>query len=308
MQTLTLTPNEAFERYQVIRSRLPMLPEFDSGLGRMKTANHLGDLVSFYDVFVFDAFGVLNVGDVAIAGARDRIDALQRAGKRLFVLTNAASYSFPSVVVKFQKLGFAFGQDELISSRDVCETQMLDMDPAMTWGVIAPSNFNPTEVNFQCSVLRDDQSQYDNVDGFIFLSTECWQNARQSLLISSLQRRSRPVIVANPDLVAPREVGLTLEPGFYAHDLLDHLPDLDLTFHGKPFASVYDRVEQLIGDKLNRERIAMMGDSLHTDIWGASVRGWGSVLVTDHGFLKGQNVEQAIQDSGTRPNWIVPSI
>ena len=131
---------------------------------------------------------------------------------------------------------------------------------------------------------------------------------RQSFLRAALSERLRPVVVANPDLVAPQEYGLSIEPGYYAHELMDRFPDLDISFHGKPFPSVYDRVEALLGNGTPRNRIVMMGDTLHTDILGANMRGWGSVLVTGHGFLKGQDVEAAIRQSGIVPDWLIPSI
>ena len=146
------------------------------------------------------------------------------------------------------------------------------------------------------------------MDGFIFLSTECWTDARQDLLVDSLRHARRPVVIANPDLVAPREIGLTVEPGYFAHDLMDRVEGLDVHFHGKPFPSVYDHIEALLGPSIPANHIAMVGDSLHTDIWGAMVRGWGSVLVSDHGFLKGQDPMDAVKASGLYPSWIVPQI
>lgn len=302
-----LSSEEAFDRYEKVRSRFPVVSGFDDA-GISKAVSSLADIADRYDVFVFDAFGVLNVGDAPIAGAPDRIEELRSMGKQLFVLTNAASYKFPKVEEKFTKLGFSFLPEELISSRDVCEKHLSSWDATLKWGVIAPHDFCPLELSLDCIPLGNDLADYDGVDAVLFLSTECWDEDRQALLVSSLSRKARPVVVANPDLVAPREVGLTVEPGFYAHDLLDRVPDLDVHFHGKPFPSVYDRVEMLLGEDIDCRRIAMMGDSLHTDILGAKIRGWGSVLVTDHGFLKGQDPLEAIRSSGICPDWIVPSI
>ncbi|WP_316862921.1 HAD hydrolase-like protein [uncultured Cohaesibacter sp.] len=301
----TLTSQQAFERYEAVKGRFPVLP---FGPQEPKVAANLGDLSDHYDIFVFDAFGVLNVGESPIAGACERMAALRSAGKSLFVLTNAASYCFAQVEQKFKRLGFDFEPGELVSSRAVCEQEMAGLDPSILWGVIAPKAFDQGELAFKTSVLGDDPTDYEKVDAFLFLSSECWTRPRQRLLVEALQARLRPVIVANPDLVAPRENGLTLEPGYFAHDLIDQVPGLSLVFHGKPFASVYDEIERRVGKDVSRDRIVMMGDSLHTDIWGARVRGWGSVLVTDHGFLRGQDVLASISQSEIYPDWIVGSI
>ena len=52
----------------------------------------------------------------------------------------------------------------------------------------------------------------------------------------------------------------------------------------------------------------MMGDSLHTDILGAMRRGWGSVLITDHGFFKGRDIAPFLEQSGLYPDFIAPHI
>nr|WP_321443150.1 HAD hydrolase-like protein [uncultured Cohaesibacter sp.] len=305
----TLTSQQAFERYEAVRGRFPSFPvdegaQFDS----VQVASHLGVVASNYDAFVFDAFGVLNVGEAPIAGAVDRIAALRDQGKRLFVLTNAASYAFAQVIEKFERLGFDFHPDELISSRAVCELHLAQRADPFHWGVVAPASFSEQELAHSVEPLGYDRAVYDAVDGFLFLSSECWSDKRQDLLVDSLTYTKRPVVVANPDLVAPREIGLTVEPGFFAHDLMDRVPGLEVVFHGKPFPSVYDYIEEQIGSSIAPARIAMVGDSLHTDIWGALARGWGSVLVSDHGFLKGQDPIKAIVESGLYPSVIVPQI
>ena len=302
-----LSSDEAFARYEAVRHRFPPLPSFSQKEDTSpRRVDNLAALTDHYDIFVFDAFGVLNVGDSPIEGACERIADLKQAGKQVLVLTNAASYCFGQVVAKFDRLGFSFAPEELISSRAVCEAHIGILPSEMVWGVIAPSDFQAGELAVGCVSLADERAVYDQVDAFLFLSTECWQASRQRMLVDSLAKRVRPVIVANPDLVAPREVGLTVEPGFYAHDLMDRVPDLEISFHGKPFPSVYDAVEHLVA--VAPQRVVMIGDSLHTDIWGANVRGWGSVLVTDHGFLKGQDTVAAIEKSTIRPDWIVPAI
>ena len=305
----SLSHRDAFMRYQEILPRLRSWAPASLCQPRgMHWSENLSLISDAYDVFVFDAYGVLNVGADPINGASACIDQLRAKGKQVIVLTNAASFNRSGVFEKFRKLGFNFSQEELVSSRAVCEAQIGQHDPRLVWGVIAPSRFDPSELAVRSVVLGDDPELYKTVDGFLFLSSECWGDMRQSYLRAALSDRLRPVVVANPDLVAPQEYGLSIEPGYFAHELMDQFPDLDIEFHGKPFPSVYDRVEALLGNGVSRDRIVMMGDTLHTDILGANMRGWGSVLVTGHGFLKGQDVEAAIRQSGIVPDWLIPSI
>ena len=75
-----LTTQSVFDRYQEVRSRFPALT------GRVETAEitSLLDITDSIDAFVFDAFGVLNVGETLIPGADRRLDELrERRSDRL---------------------------------------------------------------------------------------------------------------------------------------------------------------------------------------------------------------------------------
>ena len=41
--------------------------------------------------------------------------------------------------------------------------------------------------------------------------------------------------------------------------------------------------------------------------FGGAQAGWKSVLVTDHGLLKGMDIEATIRSSGIRPDYIIPT-
>ena len=66
----------AFRRYQEIRARLPKA----AFPACSEACVDLGEISDRFDVFIFDSFGVLNVGDTAIAGAGERIAVLRDAG------------------------------------------------------------------------------------------------------------------------------------------------------------------------------------------------------------------------------------
>ncbi|WP_246149655.1 HAD-IIA family hydrolase [Tritonibacter litoralis] len=298
-----MTPDQAFDRYEAIRPRLPGGHPAGTPQGHGSRIADLGALTDQFDAFVFDAYGVLNVGDRPIPGASMRIAALRAAGKRVQVLTNAASFTRPQTLEKFQKLGFDFTADEIVSSREVCEDHL---PKGRTWGVMAPLGFHPQELAVKAIQLGDDAADYAKVAGFLLLSSADWTPHRQAMLSASLVQEPRPIVVANPDLVAPRETGLSLEPGYYAQELQDKL-GFAADFHGKPFPSVYDEVERRL-DGIPKDRIAMVGDTLHTDILGAQSRGWSSVLVTDHGLFAGLDITPFIEKSGIVPDWITPSI
>lgn len=288
----------AFARYEAIRTRLPkatspVLPQH---------ANGLLETVEVYDGYLFDSFGVLNVGDSAIVGAADCLLSLRQRGKPFCILTNAASYTSADAFHKYARLGLDVRPDEILSSRDVLFAHLEAHYSGVTWGAIAA-----VEDRFADSTLPirqlDEVSNWDDAEGFLFLSAARWNEADQNRLVQSLLRKPRPVLVGNPDLVAPREGGLTVEPGFWAHDLQDRTGQT-VTYFGKPFPEAFT----LAAERIGAGRLAMVGDTLHTDILGGQAAGHGTILVTDHGLFKGRDVTPFIKASGIAPDWIIPTI
>lgn len=274
---------------------------------RSRHARHLGALVNEFDVFVFDSFGVLNVGDTPIGGARERIEALRAAGKQVAVLTNSATVPLGSLANKYDSLGFRFEAHEIISSREVLAKSQKAAGSAMRWGVAAPAISRVDELPGRCHCLDLRDITFEECDGFILLSSQAWTNQLQVRLLDALSSRPRPVLVGNPDLLAPREAGFSLEPGAYAHAMADCV-SIAPAFFGKPYANAFEEVMSRLANGIARQRIAMVGDSLHTDILGGAAVGWRTVLVTDHGLVKGLDVPILIDATGITPDFIVPTI
>lgn len=297
-------PAWAFDAYEAIRDRLPCaaFPE------RARPIASLAELADDFDVFLLDAFGVLNVGEGAIPGAPERIAALKAAGKRIIVVSNAASYPKRVALERLRGLGFALGPDELLSSREALLSALEPDPPAGRLGLIAPERFGREEFDGLDTVfLGDAAADYDTVDGVLMMSSLPWTEPRQALLEAALARRPRPVWVGNPDLVAPREAGLSLEPGHYAHRLID-AAGVAPVFYGKPFGAVFDAARARLAPGTDPARIVMVGDTLHTDILGGAAAGFATALVTGHGALKGLDVDAAMARSGIVPDFILPTV
>jgi HAD superfamily hydrolase (TIGR01450 family) len=290
--------DQIFDRYEAVRHRLPGA-HFN---GDTKDIPSLLDIVPEIDAFAFDAFGVLNVGETPIPGAAARLDQLRAAGCKVRILSNAASYNHASATAKFRKLGMRVGSDEIVTSRDAALAAL----GTGLWGCIAAGSDDLSDIPAATVRLGNDPDEYDSVDGILFLSTEAWTLRRQAILKASLTRRPRPLVIANADLAAPRDNGFSLEPGHFGHLLAD-VGIADIRFFGKPFAEVYDMVQASLPG-IPPERIAMCGDTLHTDILGAAARGWKTVLVAQDGLFSGIDTQPFCRRSALAPTWRVQRI
>ncbi|MFU8881951.1 MAG: HAD-IIA family hydrolase [Rhodobacterales bacterium] len=300
------SPAWAFDAYQSVRHRLPQT----HGPAGSDSADDLLALRDRFDIFLLDAFGVLNVGETAIPGAADHVAALQAAGKHVMVVSNAAGYPKRFLLARLQRLGFAFGPDQVLSSRDVLLAALPQQAPCH-WGLMAEARYGLEELDgMTATLLADDPAAYDAAQGFAFLGSGSWTAARQRLLTDSLRRNPRPVLVGNPDLVAPREGGLSLEPGYFAHQLADET-GLKPVFFGKPYPAIFDmalaRARKARPDVTDPARIVMVGDTLHTDILGGAAAGLKTALITGYGALRGMDVAAAIHTAGIVPDIILPA-
>lgn len=292
----------AVQQYEAVRAFLP-----SSQMPRQsRTVENLGEIAHHFDAFLLDAFGVLNVGNSEIPGATERVRQLQEMGKRVMVLTNSATFPAEQTLQKFAHLGFDFGMQDIVSSRDALTLALQDQTDAGAWGIMSAANSDEETLGVPFRRLGSDPTDYDGACGFVLLSTADWSEKQQELLQESLLRTPRPVFVGNPDIVAPRETGLTLEPGYYAYQLAQRLR-LHPAFYGKPFGNIFDIAFSRLPD-VDPKRVAMVGDTLHTDILGGAAYGVQTVLVTDHGLFSGFDHQAFITQTGIVPNYVIPNI
>lgn len=313
------TTEAIFRRYEEIKHRLPAF-EFERDVDlNSRRVGDLGAIDSEIDLFLFDAFGVLNVGETVISGAPDRVRLLQEKGKLTYILTNAASYQKPALVEKFLRLGFNISAEDIVSSREVLISHLVDQIKISTYsinqlGVISISSLEDLPSDLNC-VLFDSADGLANEefwasDAFLFLSSGEWTDDHQQAFVDQLKDNPKPVFVGNPDVVAPRETTITREPGYFAHDIMDRT-SAPVQFFGKPFGNAYQaaiaRAKQQKPD-LSLDRCLMVGDTLHTDILGGAAAGIKTALVTDHGTYAGSDVEPYIHKSAIIPDYILPSV
>jgi glycerol 3-phosphatase-2 len=293
--------SEAWQEYRRAESRLPakpppVLPQRVSGVAA---------IADRFDLFVLDAWGVLNIADVPIATAGPAVAGLRALGKQLLVLSNDGTREPAAAAARHRGRGLDFGDDELVVGIELLPGVLAQLAPAAPIGLIADAVAPFGWLTAAMLPMADDPQSYDEVSAFVFLSSDRWGDARQALLQASLGRRPRPLIIGNPDIVSPESTGMAAEPGYYAHRIAAATGILPI-FCGKPFAPIYRRVAARHPD-IPPERVLCVGDTPHTDILGGRAAGFRTLLVED-GFCRGQDGEDLAADSGIWPDFIAPRL
>ena len=271
-------------------------------------APRLENILDNFDALLLDAFGVLNVGSSLVPGIIKTIEKARQKNITLLVVTNGASNNSYKKRDQLASLGLEFSNDEIISSRETAEIFLSFNQPEGPLGVLGNVGNNFIIPNISCFELERDIDMFDEMNSFILLGTLQWDTVWQEILFNSLKANPRPLFVANPDLVAPHEKNFSMEPSYYVSHLIKngiHLP----FWLGKPFPTIFElainRLNELSGRHIPLSRIAMVGDTLHTDILGANSFGLKSILMTKYGLLKNTNVGSIIKKTKISPDYIV---
>ena len=236
-------------------------------------------LADGYDVVLSDVWGVIHNGVAATAAACDALTRFRGQGGTVMLITNAPRPG--EVVTKFlDKLKVPrSAYDGIVSSGDVTRAAMAARPDKHVFH-IGPErdlpifdglglDFGPLEKAdyVVCTGLRDDE-------------VETPENYRAEL--NELLRRKMFMLCGNPDLVVERGDKLIYCAGAIA-DLYGTLGG-EVLYAGKPHRPIYDlalqRVAGLRGTLPAKKDVLAIGDSVRTDLRGASDFGLDCLFVT----------------------------
>lgn len=253
------------------------------------------------DLVVFDAYGVLHIGGEAFPSSVAAFAALRRRGVPVCVVTNDVSREPARVADGLNRRGYDFRADEVISGRSLLPDVLAETAGQGRLGLISS---HPAEVLARFPDLLPmgwEAAPYDTVDGFVMIDVNDWDDARPAMLEDAQARRPRPMVVCNSDVACPYGEAISLEPGYTAHRIAE-ATGAAVTFLGKPFPEIYDRVLDRFPD-IAPDRMLMVGDSPHTDVLGGRGAGMKCLLV-ECGFLRGRDTLALCAEAGLWPDYV----
>jgi ribonucleotide monophosphatase NagD (HAD superfamily) len=224
------------------------------------------------------------------------------------VLTNGASHPSELSAKKYQAWNLPLDISDVISSRDALIAHFHTLKNRQGWMAL-DTKVTPPEKMDGADVLS--ASALASATGFAMLGSTAWHAGDQEIFEQSLRDNMRPVLIGNPDVTAPLPDSFSAEPAYWIARAMQKLPVQPVWF-GKPdplvFELAYNQLCVRAGKQVKKSRIAMVGDSLHTDILGGLSFGLRTVLVTSYGLLREHNVDRVIAETGIAPDWQVPHL
>ena len=313
--TQPMTKAATLSIYEGLRGHMP--PSQPPQVEPRQPQHHdrLRDILGEFDALLLDGYGVLNIGSEAVPGAENLLEMAKSAGVETMVLTNGASKPTAMTWSKYKTLGVEFDPARIISSRDALMAYLnAPQSKIRTLGVADSFAEGVMADDIDCRSLHPDRpEEWQNVDAIGLFGTVHWNENWQNCLVNAMVNGAQ-ILVANPDVAAPQEHGYSREPGFWVAAAAHQSNAFhQVKWFGKPHAPVFDlalqRLEQITArSNWNYDRIAMIGDSLHTDILGGQAYGLKTVLITGHGLFRDGGADQAIKESGIVPDYITASV
>lgn len=241
--------------------------------------DHFSTLACRYDAVLCDVWGVVHNGVAAHADACDALARFRAGGGSVILISNAPRPR-EWVVRSLDRLAVPRGSyDGLVTSGDVTRA-FLAGHPGQTVFLIGPerdhSIFDGLPVAFGaleaadyavCTGLYDDEKETPDDYGDI---------------LARMRARSLFMVCANPDLVVERGNRLVHCAGAIA-DRYAHLGG-EVLYAGKPHPPIYEeafaQIAAVRGSSVPLARVLAIGDSVRTDLTGATRAGIDCLFVT----------------------------
>jgi HAD superfamily hydrolase (TIGR01459 family) len=237
------------------------------------------ELAQNYDAVLSDVWGVVHNGVVATPSACEALTRFREGGGTVILITNAPRPG--ATVVKFiDNVGVPHSAyDGIVSSGDVTRSVMQSR-PQKNVFHIGPERDLPIFDGLGLNFVPMEQADYVVCTGLNHDEVETPETYRA--LLTDIRKRNLFMLCGNPDLVVERGDKLIYCAGALA-DLYASFGG-DVLYAGKPHRPIYDlaleRVAKARGKPVDKKRVLAIGDSIRTDLTGATSYGLDCLFVT----------------------------
>ena len=231
----------------------------------------LNSIVNNYDLFYIDIWGVIHNGIKLHKEAILAINEIEKHKKDYVLLTNAPRPN-ETVKVFLNKMGMSKNiQEKIYTSGEAAlsylkknhlEEIFYHIGPKKDFDLFVDFKKNKTENIKNCSYLLCTGLFYDHEEDLKYY---------KDLLSEYI---SKKMICTNPDLIVDRGSKRELCAGSVA--MIFEKMGGEVMYFGKPFPEVYN---QAINNK--DKKILCIGDNLNTDIKGANLQNYHSLLISN---------------------------
>lgn len=246
------------------------------------------------ECFALDMDGTVYLGEKWIEGAQEFLAAVEAAGKNYVFLTNNSSKNPQAYVEKLGRMGLSVGSERIVTSGqatiDYLKRNFGGKKVYLLGNELLKEEFE------EAGICLSEQTPEVVVVGFDTTLTY-----DKLCRVCDLVREGLPYLSTHPDFNCPTETGFIPDAGAihaFIHASSFRYPDRII---GKPNGDIMDYLTQRAG--ACKEKTAMVGDRLYTDVAAGVNNGYTGILV-----LSGEAGMEDVRKSDVVPHLIFSSV
>ena len=231
----------------------------------------LNSVVNKFDLFFIDIWGVIHNGIQLFENSINVLDELENLKKDYVLLTNAPRPN--STVIKFlKKMGMNEKKCERVyTSGEAALNHLANNCNDLKFFHIGPErDFDLFKLFKKNKVNKIEKSDFILCTG-LFPEYEQELNYYKKFLKNEI---SKKMICTNPDLIVDRGNEREYCAGSIARIFQEIGGTVD--YFGKPYPLVYNQAADI-----KNKKVLCIGDNLNTDIKGANIQNFNSMLISD---------------------------
>ncbi len=249
-----------------------------SKLSPVNNITNLVDLIDYYDLFLFDLWGVIIDGADLYPGAKNTIEKIL-VHKNLIFVSNS-SRTQDAIAIKLASLGLQVPSKSIITAGDLAKNMLSNAHKYFDVS-------NPKIYNFGLDHNAELWNQFnlqtvsdlEQADIMVISLGLLQQDVSQSHydILQKAAELKIPAICANNDKILI-ERGKVIYCASYFADKFEEFGG-KVVYIGKPFEPIFQEALSLY-PQVAKERILMTGDTFDTDVLGANKIGIDAAVVT----------------------------
>lgn len=244
-------------------------------------------------LFLFDMDGTLYLGNRLFPFTKELLATIRERGGQYLFTTNNSSKSPSAYVEKLRKMGIHCTEEDFYTSSQAAIHYLKENYPNKSLYVcgtrslkdqLKEAGFTVTEDRDTCECILmgfDTELNFQKLEDVSFI----------------LSTRSVPYLATNPDLVCPTEFGSVPDCGSVCKMIENATGKVPFVI-GKPGGLMMELAMKKMG--VEKERTAVVGDRIYTDIKSGLNAGILSILV-----MSGETTKEVLAASPDKPHLVL---
>jgi len=240
----------------------------------------LGHIADDYDAALVDIWGVIHNGREGFPAA---IEALQRFREERGPVILISNSPRPSVAIpaQFDEVGVPHDvYDAIVTSGDATIDELARRAPGPAFK-LGPERDDKLYENLALNFTELEHAKFITCTGLFDDDVETPDDYTE--LLGQARELNIPMVCANPDIRVKKGDKMIYCGGALAQAYEDM--GGEVIYAGKPYEAIYRLsrawLTELTGYELDRSRVLVIGDNIHTDLLGAQNQNYDALFIAD---------------------------